>query len=114
MNDFLKGTIKSFLDSFGFQISRTPGRISWQIDFQKTSRPFFIDFMGPSGVGKTTLFNEVYKQRSKSLNWITPKEFLHNQNFFLSDIEIPFSYQKIIELKIDEILKRENLKPLDK
>lgn len=102
----MKLQIKSFLDSFGFQISRTPGRISRQIDFHKTAQPFFIDFMGPSGVGKTTLFNEVYKQRSKSLPWITPKEFLHNQNFSPSDTEIPFSYQKIIELKIDEIRNR--------
>lgn len=109
----MKSKIINLLDSFGLQISRTPGRISRQIDFHKTSRPFFIDFMGPSGVGKTTLFNEVYKQRSKNLDWITPEEFVHNKKFTFSDIVSSF-HQDILEFKINEILRQKTFRTSDK
>jgi thymidylate kinase len=33
-----------------------------------------IDFLGPSGVGKSTLYYELVKQRDKNEKWMTPKE----------------------------------------
>ncbi len=36
----------------------------------------WIEFIGPSGVGKTFLFNELLKKRSKNDKWISPDEGL--------------------------------------
>jgi hypothetical protein len=33
-----------------------------------------IDFLGPSGVGKSTLYKELLQQRRKNDRWMTPKE----------------------------------------
>lgn len=109
----MKNKIKKWLDStFGIQIKKTPGRTVGKVDFEKESLPVFIDFIGPSGVGKTTLYNEVYKQRRHPMDWLSPKEFIHAKGDILWAKNIPSDYEEIVRMKIEKVCKNEIYNPV--
>lgn len=109
----MKNKIKKWLDSYlGIQIIKTPGRAIGKVDFDKESLPVFIDFIGPSGVGKTTLYNEVYKQRRHPMDWLSPKEFIHAQGNIMLDGNIPSDYEEIVRMKIENVCRNEIYKPI--
>ena len=56
-----------------------------------------IEFIGASGVGKTTLFNEILRNRSEEASWITPTE-ARIQLAKTEQVEVPkFSLQALMQ-----------------
>ena len=66
--------------------------------------PLYIEFMGPSGVGKSTLLKEVCKIYDNNLNWLTPTEFIQLENPIIRNEIFSSTYQEIIKYKINKIL----------
>lgn len=67
-----------------------------------------IEFIGASGVGKTTLFNDILKNRSEHASWITPTE-ARIQLAKTGQIDVPkFSMHGVMQtfLKLNVFKKR--------
>lgn len=106
--------IKTILDrKLGLRISRSAGRLEKYLIKDNRKSPLYIDFMGPSGVGKTTLFNVAYKNRDLLKPWFTPAELIHNskekKNNIIDDI-----YQDVAELKFNDIKEQAFYNPVQK
>lgn len=114
METYIKKIIKGTIHSLGYNIARRKQIVPHVANYKRFDRPFYIEFIGPSGVGKTTLFNEVIKERKENFNWITPEEFISVENPAINDEDI-FSAleEEIIETKTKIILDR-NHSPSDK
>lgn len=65
--------LKTF-NNLGYKIEKT--KINKNITNSSQEKPVYIEFIGPSGVGKTTLFSEVIKKRKTSDNWTFVKELI--------------------------------------
>src|SRR5699024_7054173 len=94
--------INDVLDkTFGIRIEKS---IKTNIKPQNTDEPIFIEFIGPSGVGKTTLFKKM-KELNKNNSCIGIKE-----NYKIKDNKWNYNrkvklYQSLINYKIKNISK---------
>lgn len=93
-------TIKKLFDVLGFQISRTNTGPIYKFDSE--SKPVFVEFLGVSGVGKTTLFNTLKNNRTSKLNWIDREEFL-NRHKLEKVNPLNALYNSILKEKVDSI-----------
>jgi len=92
--------INDVLDkTFGIRIEKS---LKTNIKPQNTDEPIFIEFIGPSGVGKTTLFKKM-KELNKNNSWIGIKEyykFKANKGKYNRDFKL---YESLIDYKIKNI-----------
>ncbi len=94
----------------GFSIYRTK-KIK-PIVFKENDRPILLEFVGISGVGKSTLFHELKKHKKL---WIEVREFMQmnraaNTNTILDDNVI---YQEIADSKLHSVLQQQ-MAPADR
>src|SRR5699024_1879853 len=83
---------------FGIRVAKTGRKIPKNISIRKTP-PIIIEFVGASGVGKTTLFKELKKRRK--MNWLALKEFVYLNKKDIPDGKHP-TYEKLAkQLTVD-------------
>ena len=105
----LKQTIKSALNALGYDLTRVPRRkIHIPQSTSCTDRsgaPLRIEFLGPSGIGKTTLSEELVRRRRKSDRWVLARELaVGGQNMTVSrDVELDEHYASLLELTIQSV-----------
>lgn len=75
--------------------------------YKRNYRPLHVEFVGVSGAGKTTLFQEIKRLRGGKSSWLSPKEFKNSLLEMLYSKELPENYSHILGLKIEDILSRE-------
>lgn len=93
--------IKTITNTFGFTINRT--HTGKNLKFDSCSKPLYIEFIGISGVGKTTLYNALKKERGYSVKWIERYDFLSFQPKVNLDESINSTYLKMLESKSQNI-----------
>ncbi len=75
-----------------------------QMIITKKNIPYYIEFVGPSGVGKSILQKEVLRIREPDINWLTPEEFIKLENVTVNDEIFNSTFQEIIKSKINKVL----------
>jgi shikimate kinase len=106
----IKQIIKKITNKLGFEVRKI--KTKKEIKLVPLNRPIYVEFVGISGVGKTTLYREVKKQRGKKAKWIDVREFLGSQKYPLKE-ELFGKYQEIIDYKIKYIVNK-SFSALDK
>jgi len=80
-------------------------------DYLKLDKPLYVEFIGASGVGKSTLYSELRKNKK---TWLEVREFMKmnpvNSNIIFDRQEI---YQRIAALKL-ELISNQKLEATDK
>lgn len=66
-----------------------------------TGRPLFIDLIGGSGVGKSTLYAAMERQRGN--RWLSPAEVLARNPAAIGDRHVPTDHLSLIQAKLDTI-----------
>lgn len=105
-----KTLMKGLFQRFGYNIVRfsqpeTLEKLPPQpMNFYRGAKPLHIEFMGSSGVGKTTLFRELQKLRNQQSQWITPDEFFSLNYLEPNSERLDDVYEKFLASKIDVIL----------
>ena len=109
MQRFMKEVIKRALGKFGFELKRTNFRPDFldRIASNHKSKGLIIEFVGPPGVGKTTLFNKVFENHWD--NWFSKNNMIYlvnkSEKFpfnFLEDKEERM-YNELLIAKYDEV-----------
>jgi len=105
MTQNIKNIIRSVTKQFGFEIIRTYPRISKR---HKTDNPLKVEFVGVSGAGKTTLYKQLVKSRTKKDNWLPLEQFLahYEKQDRKQDSEEP--HLKLLELKTKRIFNSQD------
>lgn len=93
--------IKKIINTFGITIQRT--HTGENFKFDSSAKPLYIEFLGLSGVGKTTLYNEVKAERKDSVKWIERYDFLSFQPKVNIDGSINYMYLKMLESKSENV-----------
>jgi hypothetical protein len=99
----MKNMLKQVLGNFGFELKRTNFRPDFlnRIDSNHRSKGLIVEFIGPSGVGKTTFFNQVFRYHWN--DWFSKSDLVYLVN---SSKEIPFTLiNNKAEIIYSEILK---------
>jgi len=97
----IKKIINKILNILGFTIQRT--KLANRYKANVNEKALYVEFVGVPGVGKSTMFNEL--NRNRKTNWISISEFLainklkKNDNLF-DDLTV---YQRLSEDKIHAI-----------
>lgn len=114
MVEAIKSLIIRIFHSLGYNLEKRKELKEQVLDYRKYNKPLNIEFMGASGVGKTTLFNELIKEREREIKWITPEEFIQIERYEIDEKNIFNSFnEEIIKVKTKIILDR-NHSPSDK
>ncbi len=101
-----KVTIKRYIQrllirSFGYQLIKLyPPR---KIKLIAREEPLYIDFIGVSGVGKSTLYTEICRQKIHRESWVEVKDFIGSLRDYSLPKQIDPVYQKILERKFQII-----------
>ena len=103
MTQFIKNKIRSIVKRFGFDIVKTYPAIKARY---KTDKPLKIEFVGVSGAGKTTLFKQLVKSRTKKDNWMPIEQFLAHCEKQDRKKESKEPHLKLLELKTKRIFAR--------
>lgn len=93
----LAKVLKKIANIFGLTINRKHS--GKNVKFDIFAEPLYIEFIGVSGVGKTTLYKNVKAQRKSSVKWIERYDFLSFQIKENIDTEISNSYLRLLESK---------------
>ena len=88
---------------FGFRLVRTP---KTQVSkkpaslFEMNGRPLTVDFIGASGIGKTTMLNALMAKRNDDFKFLTFPEFQrHFAEKPFNEITLPDSFSQLLLLK---------------
>jgi septin family protein len=96
----MRKMLNTFLQKFlGIKIVRSQHYALKKRIARKTGSPLYIEFIGPSGVGKSTLYNEA-KRQNKQNNWIGAKEFVKVSNYHIDDTFYSPKYDNLAEVKL--------------
>ena len=105
----LKLCIKKFSSALGFSINRISKTVEKK--YKTYDKPLYVEFVGVSGVGKSTLFNAI----KRSENWMDQQYFISKHRADLDHrqfISHPV-HQMVAKYKLDAI-KRNAFNPYDK
>lgn len=102
----IKHLLKKIFRTLGYNLVRIKPIVPPKI-FAKSNMPLYIEFMGPSGVGKTTILKETFKIKERNLNWLTPEEFIKLENLSVNDEIFGSTYQEIINCKINKVIAQD-------
>lgn len=107
--------INNFLDTtFGIRVSRSTNSKIIKKSIQNNQKiPLYIEFTGASGVGKSTLFKELYNKEKWNREWLTPDEFIRIETAKINNRLYNKTYENIIERKMEAIHRME-VSPSDK
>ncbi len=108
----MKNLIKYFLNKLGYKIVRINPIKKIKIHTLTHQKPLFIEFIGVSGVGKSTLYKAMIKQRASDDNWLGVKEYINyiNGNIWPLDKDIHPVYKKILNKKYEQVTRKYNIK----
>jgi len=92
--------------TFGVKIARIEKHQFKKVKARNQSIPLYIEFIGPSGVGKTTLFKKVLESNGSNRTWFTSKEFIYQEGYAEANSSYNPEYQTILTDKIRSVLSR--------
>lgn len=93
--------LKKVVHSLGFSIKRN--HRGKKVVFAANARPLYIEFVGVSGVGKSTLCRAMQAQHKSSEKWMERLDFLSYQPKIHNDDIISTTYLQILENKTEKI-----------
>lgn len=96
------------MNIFGFSIYRNEQKKK----IIKNGKPIYIEFMGASGVGKSTLYTKILK---RNRDWYSPNEFIRKNQLKIekSPIDDNSIYNQIAEQKLKQLIYQ-NISDVDK
>lgn len=102
--------IKSFVEKVLFYLEISIKRLprAKKITFSDTAKPLFIEFIGPAGVGKTTLYKQLLKHRTAEVSWITPEEFFNRNGKNGNDEFVYGAFFKVMKNKFESHFKKDS------
>ena len=102
-----KKIVRAGFRQLGYDVQRLPR--SWPasaklVVFQEGTRGHRIEFVGASGVGKTTLFSELIRVRDDDDRWIPVSELLDQRELSrMRGDQVDDAYEKLFDLKISSV-----------
>jgi len=105
----VKWIIKRLFSVFGYRLAKMRPKPEERPQHRGAIRdqPFYIEFIGPSGVGKSTLYNAFKQHRTDKDTWIGIDEFLGTLPDRKLTKEVPAIYKRIIKRKWEFEAKRD-------
>lgn len=104
---YIKAVLLNLIRILGYDIVRIKNyKIKpWHI----AGNPLKIEFVGPSGVGKTTLFKKLLQGRGREDEWISLDEFLSTcSNRNINNTTRDESYDSLLEYKTKNVLQKKS------
>ncbi|OQA17233.1 MAG: hypothetical protein BWY63_02470 [Chloroflexi bacterium ADurb.Bin360] len=110
---FSKRLVRTTLNRVGYDIQRLSQKMApiGVVDYlagadpenARSNRGWLVEFIGPSGIGKTALFDEMVARRKPEHGWLTPAESLCW--FDQQPVSAPLHdiYEKLLLLKLQEV-----------
>ncbi len=98
----MKTFLRNIINLAGYDIKKLPSK---NIESRyKTGKPLKIEFVGPSGIGKTTLYKELIKLRTKRDKWLSADEFIQHHTKLKNNHYISEPFAELLELKTKRVL----------
>lgn len=104
MPKIVKKIVFQIAKCFGFSIHRNR---YVKLQSYSDAKPLYVEFVGVSGVGKTTLFKNLNKNKRKT-DWIHSRQFVlakHDMSIKDQISSVSF-YQDLIENKVEQIVNK--------
>jgi len=98
----IKSFVKSLFNRLGYEV--TIRKKTMCPKKHKVNKPIKIEFIGPPGVGKTTIYEELIRRRKKKDVWL-PVSFLSKQikSIKLKESEVPEYHMALLEMKLNNV-----------
>ncbi|MGB4205605.1 MAG: hypothetical protein WBJ84_08300 [Bacteroidales bacterium] len=106
----MKKLLINLLKLFGYKLVKINPKKITEIPVTRYQKPLFIEFIGISGVGKTTLFKAMVQQRTTDDNWLGINEYIKylNDNLWSGIEDIDPAYNKILHKKYEQVISKNN------
>ncbi|WP_447045835.1 ATP-binding cassette domain-containing protein [Vreelandella sp. H-I2] len=102
LNNMLKTIVKKIFNLAGYEIKRS-NFITPDLHDQKLNPGVIVELIGPSGVGKTTLFKNIEKELRPQ--WVFKKDLAKINPLGIKGIGVEAPYYNVASLLIEERLK---------
>jgi len=106
MRSRFKQMFKKVFNLLGYELTRLPQRSMTSVLQPSTQIPYKIEFIGPSGVGKSTIIREMERLKGKKDKWIVANSLLqtamnHPTLYFQTNI-----YDELLNLYSEQMMAR--------
>lgn len=112
----IKRKLRSGLNSLGYDVHRLPvdnstpeGAFTEEsLGLARDGTGFIVEFLGPSGVGKTTLHDALVHQRDVGDGWVTVEEYLsHHDEVGRDGVSLDVTHRMLLEWKLRSVSEAE-------